>query len=113
MCEDEGEIGECVSEDDPEDLSHMLDDDPETLFACDSEEKKVDEDPNDPALLEVVRQMLKGLDSQSFAQLCDNWKLLSEMSVSKPLGSGSGCTGSGLDWYTIKVCSEVPCLLFI
>ena len=32
------------------------------------------------------------------------------MSAESPLGAGSGCTGSGLDWLTVQTVSDVPAL---
>ena len=60
----------------------------------------------DPPLLDAVRQMILQLDSGPYATLVENWKALSVLSKHTPLCSGSGCTGSGLDWYTLKLVSE-------
>ena len=60
----------------------------------------------DPPLLDAVRQMILQLDSGPNATLVENWKTLSVLSEHKPLCSGSGYTGSGLDWYTLKLVSE-------
>ena len=60
----------------------------------------------DPPLLDAVRQMILQFDSGPYATLVENSKALSVLSKHKPLCSGSGCTGSGLDWYTLKLVSE-------
>ena len=42
--------------------------------------------------------------------LIDNYKVLCEQSRKAPLGVGSGCTGSGMDWFVIKTVAEAHCL---
>ena len=64
----------------------------------------------DPPLLVIVRSMLK--ENSEWTQLVENLSILSRTASTCPLGAGSGCTGSGLDWHAIKVVSEVF-LLFV
>ena len=64
-----------------------------------------------PPLLIVLRKCLKAMDSTTFSQLCENWRALSQLSAKTPLGSASGCTGSGMDWYTLKLATEATCSL--
>ena len=59
-----------------------------------------------PPLLELMRMMIHHLPQGLFLQLCLNWKLLSDISQRQPLGAGSGCSGSGLDWMTVLMLSE-------
>ena len=68
------------------------------------------DDADDPPLLEILRMMVHRLPQALFLQLCLNWKLLSDISHRHPLGAGSGCSGSGLDWMTLVMLSEVSTL---
>ena len=68
------------------------------------------DDADDPPLLEILRMMVHQLPQALFLQLCLNWKLLSDISHGHPLGAGSGCSGSGLDWMTLVMLSEVSTL---
>ena len=78
---------------------------------CDkgSNDSGTDVDPPDdePPLLEIVKAMLGQLPTSLLVQLCENWKSLSDMSAQQPIGAGSVCTGSGLDWLTLNVMTEV------
>ena len=58
-------------------------------------------------LLELMRMMIHQLPQGLFLQVCLNWKLLSDISQRQPLGAGSGCSGSGLDWMTVNMLSDV------
>ena len=71
---------------------------------------KVEDHFDDPPLLELMRMMINQLPQSLFLQLCLIWKLLSDISQRQPLGAGSGCSGSGLDWMTVLMLSEVSTL---
>ena len=76
----------------------------------------IDSDNSDtPPLIEIIKTMIKQLPMKAFAQLVENWCMLAALSAERPLGAGSGCTGSGLDWMTLNMLTEVfaLCLPFV
>ena len=67
----------------------------------------------DPPLLIVVRQLLARMPTPAFVSFIDAWRKLGQMaSKTQPLPSGSGCTGSGMDWLVLKTITEVVCCVF-
>ena len=61
----------------------------------------------DPPLLVVVRLLMKSLPSYVLCRVLEAWRLLASISDrDHPLPCGSGCTGSGMDWQTIKTITE-------
>ena len=74
------------------------------------EDEGNESEEDEPHLLTLVRRMLKQLSSEQLMHLIDNYKVLCEQSRKAPLGVGSGCTGSGMDWFVIKTVAEAHCL---
>ena len=62
--------------------------------------------PEDNALIMIVRKMIQQLSTERLASLMINWNTMSQLSASCPLGTGSGCSGSGVDKYTVKCLSQ-------
>ena len=61
-------------------------------------------------LFDIVMPMVRQMPADMFTRLVVNWQILGERSALEVLGSGSGCTGLGLDWLTVCTMSEVPTL---
>ena len=66
--------------------------------------------PNEEALTMIARKMIQQLSTERLASLMINWKTMSQLSGSYPLGTGSGCSGSGVDKYTVKRLSQALAL---
>ena len=64
-------------------------------------------DENSPPLLDVVRHMIRQLSVEQPALLRRNWTMFCCASAKTPSSSGSGCTGSGMDWFVLEVVCEV------
>ena len=62
-------------------------------------------------MFSVLQKMVKQMPTEQFSQLLENWNVMSKVAAERgPLGAGSGCTGSGLDFYTVKMMNEVHAL---
>ena len=59
---------------------------------------------DNPPLLDIFIAMVRVLSTAALLKLTENWGILSLLTV---VGVGSGCTGSGLDYYAIKLMAEV------
>ena len=66
--------------------------------------------PEDDTLIMIVRKMIQQLSTERLASLMINWKTMSQLSGSYPLGTGTGCSGSGVDKCTVKRLSEALAL---
>ena len=64
-------------------------------------------DENGPPLLDIVRHMIRQLSMEQLALLRRNWTVFCCASAKTPLSSGSGCTGSGMDWFVLEVVCEM------
>ena len=51
--------------------------------------------------------MIRQLSMEQLALLRRNWTVFCCASAKTPLSSGSGCTGSGMDWFVLEVVCEV------
>ena len=94
-------------------LSDTEDEDPAFnggLFRNDEElqNEEVDNETfsEDPPLLKVMRLMLQSLSTEQLSSLLVNWAVLVDRSKIVELGSASGCTGSGMDWWVLKLLCE-------
>ena len=67
-------------------------------------------DSGNTPLFDIIMSMVRQMPADMFTRLAVNWQILSERTALEELGSGSGCTGSGLDWLTVCTMSEVPTL---
>ena len=72
----------------------------------------------DPPLLRVVRDLLSRMPMGAFISFVETWRQLAAMSANGvPLKSGSGCTGSGMDWLVVKTITEAfvhaVCCVFV
>ena len=66
--------------------------------------------PDEVPLVMIARKMIQQLSTERLASLMINWKTMSQLSASCPLGTGSGCSGSGVDKYTVKCLSQALAL---
>ena len=60
----------------------------------------------EPPLLIALRKMLLSLETSQLTDLVVTWGVLSQLSKKLPLGSASGCTGSGMDWWMLQLLVE-------
>ena len=60
----------------------------------------------EPPLLVALRKMLLSLDTSQLSNFLVTWAVLAELSKKHPLGSASGCTGSGMDWWMLQLLVE-------
>ena len=67
-----------------------------------------DDDGNDmPPLQVIVESMLAQMSTSALFRLHENWDRLAKLEA---VDTGSGCTGSGLDHYTVKTICKVLAL---
>ena len=86
------------SDDEPCLASMFSDDD-------DSDDEFIDnsDDSSESALFSVLHKMVKQTPTEQYCQLLQNWNVMSKVAAERgPLGAGSGCTGSGLGFYTVE-----------
>ena len=87
-----------------------MDEDPQPVASTQESDKSV----ADPPLLENVRRMVGQLSCKQLLMLQDHWKIFaSHASKVGTLKSGSGCSGSGMDWYVLEIVSEALTLLLL
>ena len=93
-----------MSEDDAQDLIDM--DDMNDLDDTDDKPHVQSAWPetDDPPLLDIFTAMVHALSTAALLKLTENWSILSLVAM---VGMGSGCTGSGLDFYAITLIAEV------
>jgi hypothetical protein len=59
---------------------------------------------DNPPLLDIFTAIVHALSTAALLKLAANWRILSLVAM---VGMGSGCTGSGLDFYAITLIAEV------
>ena len=64
------------------------------------------DDGAEPPLLTIMKRMIQQLSNQHCGVLLENWRAMCAASEKEALGVGSGCTGSGMDWLTVKMVTE-------
>ena len=83
---------------------------PDDVDACleDVEDTTPENDipSEEPPLLVALRKMLLSLDTSQLSNFLVTWAVLAELSKKHPLGSASGCTGSGMDWWMLQLLVE-------
>ena len=58
-------------------------------------------------MLDVIKMLLANMPAATHTHLLRVWQIMSAHSAERKLKTGSGCSGSGLDWHVIQALTEV------
>ena len=90
----------------PLDVDALLGDMEDVIFNEFMNSQESDGTCNSP-MIEVVKQLIANLPTATHTNLLHVWRILATHSSQRKLKTGSGCSGSGLDWHVIQSLSEV------